>query len=327
MRDMGLLLVHIGMGKAASTTIQRSVLSHVTAPLSIGRHKRNHNIESAFGRMWWRVLMSPDSVLSDPVRELIENQYLNAEELVVLTDEVISASPVMVDNLLANLSKFGWKTKFLVVIREQTSFLQSLYNHSMRARVNAFGLPLLHSELSNRLFYKGDIDVWVDDLITARTKGDRNILESLDYEKLIRRIQQAVGEEGLVAIPFELLITDRVEFSRNIANLFNMESAVVEHCFGEKTNFSGGRLRDYRLGKVVETVMGHSIRHQVKKIGLTRQGVSNALVPILSRLKLEKISHFGGPQKKTISEEFRESNQALNEMLPYDLQALGYLPN
>ena len=321
---MAELVLHIGMGKAASTTIQRNLLGNPAAPPSIGRH--NAKVDEARGlpAMWWRGLMTPSIERAGQAKEILEREYIDSNNLVVLSDEIIGASPVLVENLLANLIRLDLKVKFLLVTRVQADFLQSLYNHSTRSRVNALGLPPMHRELSNRLFYKGEINQWVDDLFVAQAAGDRNILECLAYDRLVDRLRSVSGDDGVVVLPMELLKGDRELFVESLAKVFAMEPEIITTGLEKRQNVTGNRLRDYHLGASAEKLMKNDLFKPLKRTGLTRKAVTDFLLPVFSMTKLKNQSLLDEDVKTKITEFFCAHNEALDEMLPYDLRGLGY---
>lgn len=80
------LVIHIGMGKSASTTIQKSVLGHSTAPVSIGRHKPA--VCPALPPFWWRGLVSPREQDVEQTKKILLEKYFTKTNLVVISDEV-----------------------------------------------------------------------------------------------------------------------------------------------------------------------------------------------------------------------------------------------
>lgn len=321
---MAELVVHVGMGKAASTTIQRSVLGDPSAPKSIGRHNRSSEESNTLGPMWWRHLMSPVPELADSALRAVERVCHSDHGVVVLSDEVVSASPVLMDNFLANLSRSDIRVTFLIVLREQRQFLESFFNHGMRSRVNAFGLPLLHNVLANRLQYQGDIDTWADDLLSATEKGDRNVLEPLSYDRLISKLQQVSDGGEVVALPLELLRLDSDVFATHLARLFRMEKYVVQQRLEKKENVTGQRLRDFRLGGAVENLMSKPFLTPMRRLGLTRASATRYVLPILSKLSPRSKSVMSDHTAHRIAHYFSPSNQALSRRLPFDMEGLGY---
>ena len=89
---MSELIIHIGMGKAASTTIQKRILTQSTSPISIGRHHFSEYKELGIDPTWWRGLTSPNSSEANKAIDYLKENYLDLYPRVVLTDEVISSS-------------------------------------------------------------------------------------------------------------------------------------------------------------------------------------------------------------------------------------------
>lgn len=181
------LIIHFGMGKSASTTIQRSVLGDPSAPQSIGRHKTAEMQALGLEPMWWRGLVAPPGHPNvETALAHLKRHYLDHYPKVVLSDEVISSSPFLIDNLIKNAKRVDADIKLLFVLREQSQYLVSLFSHGMRSRVSAAGLPKIHSAFLNEFTYKGDVNSWVNGLMIAHKMGDKNILSVLQYDHIVQ---------------------------------------------------------------------------------------------------------------------------------------------
>lgn len=320
------LIIHFGMGKSASTTIQRSVLGDPSAPQSIGRHKTAEMQALGLEPMWWRGLVAPPGHPNvETALAHLKRHYLDHYPKVVLSDEVISASPILLDNLLRSLTDLRKAVRFLFITRQQTLFLASFYNHSMRSRVNAFGLPLLHSVVSNRFQYSGDINCWAEDLIEAFKKGDINILNALCYDRVVGKLRAFTQTSNSVVLPFELLNNNRDIFAHKIAKLFGMAPDRVMNLLDDKQNVTGHRLQDYLFGESFEKLLKHKSISGLKKMGFTKKQFNALLLPILSTVSTQKKQSLDEKTLLKLVDCFIESNKALDTMLPYDLSEFNYL--
>lgn len=319
------LVIHIGMGKAASTTIQKSVLSHPDAPVNICRHNIEELKKKRLKQLWWRGLVSPPSPIAEKAKKILINKYLHQHHLVVLSDESISTSPLLVDNLIKNIENLNAKIKFLFITRNQITFLPSLYNHSMRSKVFALGVPRLNTEMLNRMEYKGDIDTWIEDLISGHDKGDRNILENILYHITIKKLYNSVGKKSSIIMPVEMLSFNRKEFSIGLSKAFHMDPGIIIDRLDNKKNVTGSRLRDYKMGRLIKTCYSNpAIKSLCKSANMTEKKSSKFVTSVLSIFSNPDIEKIDQKSKYRIQKKFSLSNRKYEEMTGWDLEKLNY---
>ncbi len=274
--------------------------------------------------MWWRGLISKPGNYADQAIKILKDQYLKSNNVVVLTDEVISSSIQFLENLITNLTKIDTDIKFLLITRNQITFLESFYNHSMRSRVNAIIYPKYNYEISNRLKYEGNIDQWIDDLIKSYNRGDNNIISALNYDTVVSKINSSFNSNCVTVLPLEALSTNPQYFIKEIAALFKMDDSIVYNTMGKKQNVSGKRLNDYRFGTTIEKVFKLPVFSPFKRTGLSRNGINKFFVFILSSLNLDVNCRLSEKSKSKISGIFACSNLNLKAKIPFDLKKYGY---
>lgn len=323
------LVIHIGMGKSASTTIQKNVLSHPDAPVNICRHNEKELKRKKLTQLWWRGLLSPLSPNAKKAKEILINKYINQHQLVVLSDESISTSPLLVDNLIKNIKDLDVKIKILFITRNQLTFLPSLFNHSMRSKIFALGVPRLNTYMLNRLEYKEDINTWIKDLIDGHNLGDPNIIENLCYHKIIKKLYNTVGSDSSMIIPVELLSTNQYKFSKCLSNAFGMNPNSILERMNKRENVTGSRLRDYKLGKIIiKTFTNPTFKLIWDSFKINPEKTSKLLSTFLSNFFKPDIKKIDEQSKFIINKKFSLSNKKYAEMTGWNLEKLNYpIPN
>jgi hypothetical protein len=323
---VGELIVHPGLGKAASTAIQQCVLTSPGAPHSISRFSQPRNGRDYMEWMWWRGLMAPPACkAADAARQRLLLEIAQQQGRVALSDEVFSSAPAPFNNVVDNLAKLGVTVHLLVIIRRQVDLLESLYRHGMRSRVSALGVPRNHTVLLDRLSYEGDVNLWIEDLLAAVRHGDENLLTVLQYDRSVALLHERFGRDNVTVLPFEQLHARPEVASARLAALFGMTQRAVASGLGQRTNVTGQRLGDYRLGGLLERVGTiRAVAVPLRKLGLNRRRASRTAVSILSRLNLQHRAVVSDASSAAVQGFFREGNVRVSRELGSGLEGLGY---
>lgn len=321
------LVIHIGMGKAASTTIQKNVLLHADAPIVISRHKRERDDSIGLKPMWWRGLCSTKKDQVEEAKKILKTHFLPKNTKMVLSDEVIAGSPHLAINLVRNLRDICL-VKVLLVTRKQDDFLASLYNHGMRSRVVAFGVPRLHSEAISSFIYRGGYSQWIEQLIESHRLGDKNILSCISYYSVYKDLSEVIGEEQTILLPFELLKHDPKKFIDKMANIFGMDEQLCFELMTSKgvQNKTGERVTDYYGGNVLKNLMSMKMFVVFKKLGFKRASAEKLFASILSMVSKKQLVTDGEKKHNVqkIHEVFEKNNRLLDDVLEYEIKGLGY---
>lgn len=320
---MSKLVIHVGMGKAASTTIQRGVLSCLSSPVSIGRHDWSITEEMELPRFWWRGLSSDNKDISSKAINAL-NEILKAHSLVVLSDEVFSSSYELLVNLIRNCKKIDCPVHVVLVTRKQEDYLSSLFNHGMRSRVVGLGVPRLHSHLISRISYRGDIDLWVSDLLEANRLGESNILKVLDYDSISKMVLKALGPDSISVIPVELIKYDAGNFAERLSRILRMNVSEVETALGLRFNVTGDRLNDYFGGEYVHKLLKSKYLKPFKSLGFRRDNVRSLFLILFKALGLKNYEYMSDQSLENLSVLFCASNKELDVKLDFELRDLGY---
>jgi hypothetical protein len=321
------LIVHAGMGKAGSTTIQKHVLTSFGAPPTISRWCVRSDERETVGPagFWWRQLCSGDPGVAAPAFDRLKRQLSESKDPIVLSDEVLSASTNHLENFARNTAALPVPVEFLLIVRRQERYLQSLYNHGERSKVSALGLPRLHTELLDRVRYLSDIDAWCEDLLTASALGEQNVIRILHYDNVVRMLKQANRDCKVTLVPLELLHHAPTQFYSALASVFNIAPAEIVKAFSNRENVTGKRLRDYPFGLFAERLLRIRLLAAIRrKLGVSSTAARRALVRGLATISSPRIDKVSEATEERLRTAFGRSNSKLAQMTGYDLSTLGY---
>ncbi|KPA14312.1 hypothetical protein MHK_005470 [Candidatus Magnetomorum sp. HK-1] len=179
-------IIHIGLPKTATTSLQ-ALLSESNEIYYLGRHVANFKDNDLKFAIWIQLLES-DSLTLDikPVKSIISNHYNIAKQqgrkAFVLSEESITApwwSNVSFKERLERLKfVFGADAQIILTLREQTSFVQSIYKELLKIgldctfneffqyillRYNTFLMPYLnyHQVIEFCRMYFNDIQIFL----------------------------------------------------------------------------------------------------------------------------------------------------------------------
>jgi hypothetical protein len=319
------LIIHIGMGKAASTTIQREVMKVDSAPYCISRNNQTADyVRYGSQGFWWRGLLSSKPDISTLAIEKLNKLLATTSDTIFLSDEVFSSSMYLVNNLVENCKSIQAKVAFLLITRCQSDFLSSLYNHSMRTRIIGLGFPRLNTRAVDKMGYEGNIDSWVSDLFESEALGDNNVLNILDYSRIFDLVSKKLPDASMLALPLELLKMNPCSFVAQFSDFLNMRPAEVENSFSKRQNLTGNRIDDYKGGYFLKKIINNRFARYFKNIGLDKATVQRTIVSILSVMRLGNTQVISTENKDRIINYYLESNQRLQKNIDVDLKSLGY---
>jgi hypothetical protein len=206
-------LVHIGLPKAASTTLQNTVFVEQQQFLYLGPfgHMSNNVFSDRRVEELDMCISFQDSLEYDPVRtkSLVGELHQGSRPFLV-SSESFSTEGRADRRLIADrLYELFAPAKILIILRAQPSLCQSMYLNYLRAsgqRTVSF-------------------DNWVE------VNYGRIALQSrvgLDYERLVRTYEDIFGPENVVVLPFELINDENSIFAATLAELLHMPLSAVQ---------------------------------------------------------------------------------------------------
>lgn len=218
--------IHIGMPKTASTFLQEEVFPNLNLIYL--------NEYYYFKELKW------NQIVYESIRNIVEKQnYLLQdeqvkqfqEEMVQIANErqcnkFIFSSEELVGfyaqnfnnslNVLENIRQyFGKNIKIILVIREQVSFLESLYRQSIKMghwiNIETFLNYQNGNFYAHKFEYKLNLDV-----------------ENFDWFKMIEYYTKELKKNNLLFLPYEMLKNEKKEFIDSIVEFLNIEKVNIE---------------------------------------------------------------------------------------------------
>lgn len=203
---MGLLLIHLGYSKAASTTISKKILSSFNKfiELKLGHTNRNINKNTI------------DRIIKDIVKKGSSDYFLNFGLWSAL-DRYYS------EYFLVNLIRKKKDIKFSICIRNQMDWLKSYYLH----------------EISCQKFpRKSNFD---DFIKTKLTSGYGNLLYQLNYLEKIKVLKKNIPDRNLKIFIFEKISRKRSNILTDISKFIkrNISSIKIKNEMDINESISG----------------------------------------------------------------------------------------
>lgn len=211
-------VVHIGLPKTASTTLQNRLLAEQTKFAYVGRINNGYANDGT-KELIERITIQ-DSLDYDPdgaaalLRSLPEVVAAPALPILV-SSESLSVDGRTDRRLIAErLHRLFAPAKILIVLRAQQAMLQSMYLNHLRGS----GQPLV------------SFDQWLDD-VYGGTRFNELYRIGLNYEPLVRLYDEIFGADNVVVLPFELIKNENSLFYSRLAELLGLSIAEVQACF------------------------------------------------------------------------------------------------
>lgn len=225
-------LIHIGLPKCASTTLQDRLFAPQQHFLYLGRIKNGY-VDARTRELFERITFQ-DSLDYDANTALSLLQSLSVKAAATERPILVSAESLSVEGradrraIVERLHALFAPTKILVVLRAQPAMLQSLYLNHLRAA----GERLISFEQWLETTYGG---IRFTDLHRV----------GLNYEPLVRAYEDAFGADNVIVVAFEEIKDEGSAFFRVLADLLNMAVADVTACF--RRNFENQRMSGRQL--------------------------------------------------------------------------------
>jgi hypothetical protein len=204
-------IVHIGLPKTGSTTLQNNAFAARRDFVYVGKYKNAHTDER--GRELITRISTQDSLEYDPIRTavLVDQLRVDAKPFLI-SDEILSMEGRADRRLIAErLRQLFSPAKILIVLRAQPAMCQSMYLNHLRAsrqRITSFA-------------------AWLEETYGGIAFSDIDRV-ALNYEPLVATYEDYFGAENVVVLPFELMKDENSKFSATLAELLNMPLAAVQ---------------------------------------------------------------------------------------------------
>jgi hypothetical protein len=198
------IYIHVGLHKTGSTTLQDSFF-----PLL--KDVEYHKTEDYLPIL--RRIVKTDRIYLDinAIRELFQCRLQVAKN--VFSAELFTGSPlygyINQKHILSCLKEIFDNPKIVIVLREQSDWIRSLYKHMIKHGYNGS---------MNNIIVKED---FVNQGIFINP-------HSLKYDRLVKFLFDEFGEENVLVIFYEDLKKDRINFYNSIANFIQTEFDINE---------------------------------------------------------------------------------------------------
>jgi hypothetical protein len=208
-------MVHIGLPKAASTTLQNRLFANQPHYAYVGRidnSYRNERTRELIERITFQDSLEYDHGAAQALLYSLPEVVAEREKPILVSAESFSVEGRADRRLIAErLHRLFAPAKVLIVLRAQPSMLQSLYLNHLRAS----GQPIM------------SFGSWLDASYgTIRYPELQRV--ALNYEPLVRAYEDIFGPDQVVVLPFELIREENSEFSRRLAELLQMPAPGVQ---------------------------------------------------------------------------------------------------
>lgn len=216
-------VIHIGLPKTASTTLQNRLFATQSKFAYVGRINNGYANE-ATRELIERVTIQ-DSLDYD--HERTAALFRSLPQLVADRGKptLVSAESLSVDGradrrlIAERLYRLFAPAKVLIMLRAQPSMLQSMYLNHLRGS-------------SQRLV---SLDHWLDDTYGGLRFNDLYRI-GLNYEPLVRAYDDVFGLDNVVVLPFELVRDPQSIFYARLAGLVDEQVELVRHVFQKNSD-------------------------------------------------------------------------------------------
>lgn len=231
------IFIHIGYPKSASTTLQKSLFKRHSQINDLSKNSwqnKNKDFELFYYNLAFLNTIAYKSSRNLDLYEQKIKAYLNSQKAQMFSFEVFSTSWHRDVYIKAKrLKELFPNAKIIVIVRNQYSFLTSLYNYYIRRSLfkNAPYLPFHPGYTGKRLLSFED---WLDANFKYREKG---VIDDLKYYETIKLYQGIFGKNNIKIFLFEELVENLDCFVNKISDFLGINSEEAKKCLeGEKKN-------------------------------------------------------------------------------------------
>lgn len=300
-------VVHIGVGKTGTTSLQENVFSRHPQIACIGRP--NHRTED-YRKLFYALTAQE---LRDEAHDIIEGFFLAAREqtgdtgkTILLSDENIS-SAYLNCVVASRLKKVSSEFHILITIRNQFSALQSFYANDGRALSRA-PKPYRGRHVS--------FDNWLDYAKSSR----HSFFKELHYDELFEIYRREFGDDRVHILLYEDMVQDRNAYASSLAGILDIDPEITLKLIAGKHHNprSSGRRAKYQAfrSRFMPTMSltrwmpgGAAIRHVANNV--IDSGKGNTV-------------RLSSGQRQMVEEIYANGNARLAKACNLDLMIHGY---
>jgi len=206
---LGDLVLHVGFGRCATTTLQHAVLAKHPQVVLLGRPYKDPDTRVLLHRV-----MTEESLTYDgnELRSVITSarKALRQPRILVLSDENLVASRFDVGLIAERLRAACYPCRVVLTVREQRSWMRSYF---LSGGGNA------RDEHGEKLGYRKCWRQWMSGYLRSRYSRT-NQLAGLRYYSVASCYARAFGRENLTVLPFEKLRENPESWASDAARAF-----------------------------------------------------------------------------------------------------------
>lgn len=305
---MAPILIHVGLHKCASTWLQNTLFSRDDLGFVAPWGTMSHSAVTEF--------VTVDPLDFDPgtaarnLRNAADAKTIeHGRGIRILSHEALSSRPhhgqYYAPTVAERLHRVFPTAKILLVFREQSSIIQSLYGEHVRNG----GRNRLTEFVGNGKEPPG----W----------SPLCRLPFFRYDRLIAMYAELFGAENVLALPMEMLRADSETFMSRIFRFAGLPPAAVETDRVANRGWSVLTIEAVRRSNGI--VRKNPLGDSSGRLYAARQFIASRADRVIPA-KLQ--AAWGASQKEAIRDRiagyFQESNLRVSQMTGFDLQALGY---
>lgn len=299
------VVVHVGLHKCGSTWLQKSIFSREDYGIYAPWGDMSHMAVTEF------VDVDPLCFNAAATRRKYNTSLAGTQQgnIAVISHEALSSRPhhgkYYAPLVAQRLKDVFPKAKLLLIFREQSRIIYSLYGEYVR---------------------NGGRNTFAEFLGTgAEPPGWAPLckLSFFEYDRLIRMYQDVFGTKNVLALPLELLKSDPDSFSGRIFKFMDLPAHPVESEIPTNQGWGAVTVELYRATNGL--VRSNPLGPQSSRAFKARQFIAwklDRIIPDAWNTPLEQRRR--AFLKNRIGTTFSDSNARLSDMLDLDLKPLGY---
>ncbi len=219
------VVLHIGLPKTATTTLQKSVFPKLSGVCYAGKHIPGYGYTSVELGRAMHALMRADSVLGDVVPAFAEavsevSATCGASTLVISSESLAHPSARDIGLVAKRLAAAVPQARILISIRAQTDLVRSWYRSHGRFAQYMF----THKRESERIRSSLSQREWWD---FVSRDPDAGLLAMLDFDAIVECYARLFPNRVTV-LPMEWMRVDPSRFARSLAGLLGADPAACE---------------------------------------------------------------------------------------------------
>ncbi len=199
---------------------------------------------------------------------------------------------------LSCLKELFPKASILLVIRRQDKIFESLYKHVIRKEI-----------------YSGSMAHFVENIDNYKL---------FDYFKIMTACKEKFGNDNVKCIPYELLLQDPLDFVANICKLIGVGQPKNIEVSKERVlgGLSSPKLKSKLVYNKLYVKNKASLPFKLIRFLITQfLFKSTYIIDFIYFIKPKVMDDLS---RKTIMENHKDSNEAIDKIISYNLKKLGY---